>query len=425
VIYLHNKISSSPSTLWLSLLLVDRYICEKNVDVSLLQLIAVSSLLLASGVHDSNPITARTCRYETKGIFSLSEIEEFSNKLSFGLPIDTTVVTAIQEIDAYLQTLSAHPRVLSALQKYEISLDLIRYLAYFHAERNLFDPNIAWQRPNLFAISSLKTAFLCAFLNPNPNTSPSVRSPSNSVDSAVEGILLASSSLDENDEDYFIPLQDPYPYRSASNSDASATSGGEQLNSDPKRRCVDEMIQLLSEISGESLDNIQEISLFIAKNVNSDFYLTLHPSSPLVFEPNTFMSPLSCAAQGRAKRMSASPGPSPRHIVIPHRSFSDTHIPSYEPQGKAKTTPTAATTPTTPTATPTPTPTLPPITIPSMNPTGTRTRTGTGTGTETPSRTRSVSHGIYGLGACRSTLRDKYSQPRYHRVADMVVPLFD
>jgi hypothetical protein len=401
VICIHNKISSSPATLWLAVLLADRYICEKSVDVATIDLIAVSSLFLASDVHDQNPIPSRVCQYQTKGIYTRIEIEEFSNELSFGLPVDKALVTALQEIDAYLLTLSAHPRVLRSLQKYDISLDFIRCLAYFHAERNLLDPYIAWQKPNLFAISSLKTAFLTAFFNQNMNTTPSVRSPSNSVDSAVEGMLLASSSLDESD-DYFIPLLDPYPMvtRSTSTSDASTTSGAaDQCNSDPKRRCVEEIIQILSEISGESFEIIQETSLLIAKNVNTDFYLTLHPSSP-VFEPNTFLTPVPCSTQGRAaKRMSGSPSPSPRHIVVASRSLSDTHIPSYEPPGK---TTSATGTPQTP----------PPP--PPLNPTG------------TPSRSRSVSNGVvYGLKAWPSILREKYSQPRYHRVADIVVPLFE
>lgn len=385
---MHSKIvSSTPETLWLAVYLADRFICcEKNVDVAMVDLIAVSSLCHASNIYDRDSPPLRGFPYLTKGYRSRREIEEFSSQFLLEIPIDKTV---IQEIEVYLQTLSTdHPQVWTSLQKYDISIDLIRSFASFHAERNLFDPYIAWQRPKLFAISALKTAFLSAFSSQNLNPTPSVRSPSNSVDSMLEGMILTSSSLDGYD-DYFTPLRDPIT-RPASISDASATSGN--ADSDAKKTCAEEILQILSEISGESFEMMEETSLLIAKNVNSDFYFTLHPSSP-VFEPNTFMSP-SPSTQGRAtKKKSGSPGPSPRHIVVAARSFSDTHIPSAESQ-----------------EIPTPTPCTPST----PDPTG------------TSSRSKSVSNGvIYGLKACQSALREKYSQPRYFRVANIVVPIFE
>jgi hypothetical protein len=393
VISIHGKTSASPATLWLGVFVADQYIWENKSDLNddeAQQLIAVSSLLIASEVHDPpNPINCHVCAYlMKKGPLTKPQIEIFSNDLRTKRLANPSIVTAIQHIDVYLQAIFTHAFISSSLEKYEIPTDLIRSLAYFHAERNLFDPSIAWQKPNLVAIASLKTAFFSAFLNPNP---PAARSPSNSIDSSAELISILSSSQDEfHCETDFIPLSDALSTRSTSLSDASFRSARSE-SADPKRSCLEEIIDLLAEISCEESHLIHETSVLIAKNVNSDFCLILHPSSPQ-FDPNMLLSPAPQLAKSIRKGRSPSPSLQP---IAATRSLSETHLPTVNRA------PTEAQPP-------------PPARLAMNPPIG------------FPSRTRSVSAGyIYGLKAYPSVVREKYSQMRFHRVADIVIPLFE
>lgn len=375
MICIHNKISCSPSTLWLSVFVADRYVCSHHFEPELLELVAVSSLLVASGVHDSDPITSHTCAYQTKGLFTRTEIQEFSKELLCNFSIDT-IVTTLQKIDGYLEIISSNPLILGALEKYQISVDLLRSLAYFHAERNLYDPVVAWQKPNLFAISSLKTAIITAFLNQNTTPSTLSSPQSTSIDSSNE-CLNTSSSQDEYQSDIdFIPL-------STSTTCESPVVDVERFE---KKKCLQEIIENLTEISGEDAHSIRETAILIAKNVNSDFYLTLHPSSP--FDPQLLFG------SGKSSQKRNSPGSSPRNIKT-ERSFSDTQLFTFEQSSKDYNQNLQTLSPTLN------------LCLPS-------------------SRTRSATTGlIYGLKASQSILRDKYSQMRYHRVADIVIPLFD
>jgi hypothetical protein len=435
IISFHSKIASSTPTLWLAVFIADQYIWENrcNLDDRKEQLIAASSILIASRIHDQNPINSHACSYRLKRSLTREEIEEFSDQLSSNRPIDPTIVTAIQQIDIYLQACFTHSFISQALEKYDISSELIRWLAHFHAERNLFDPFIAWQKPNLFAIGSLETAFITAFLYP---TTPA-RSPSNSIDSTTpEIIACASSSQDPDDE--FIPLDmmngrtafeghfrfstrasdvsvissrtasdatlissrtasDATWISSRTASDATGMSSRNTTrtasdasfipdasfksvrseSSDPKMCCLDEIIQLLSEMSGESVRLIHDSALIITKNVNSDFHLALHPASQQL-EPNLFSPVAQATARGRRGGLSPILL-APTISVV--RSQSETIL-----------------------HTSTPTPTTGAI----------------------PTRGRASSTGyIYGLKACQSILRDKYSQSRYLRVAEKVIPNFD
>ena len=103
----HLKFKMVPETLYLTVLLIDRYLEKKQVRRSKLQLVGVSALLLSAKYEEIYPPELRDLVYITDRAYNKQEILEMESEIAITLDYQLTIPTVHSFLCRYLKAAHA------------------------------------------------------------------------------------------------------------------------------------------------------------------------------------------------------------------------------------------------------------------------------------------------------------------------------
>lgn len=146
LVEVHNKFKLQPLTLWLCVNILDRYLSIDQVHRSKLQLVGVTSLLIACKYEEVFPPAVKDCVYITDYAYDGVEITKMESKILNALEYHIFVPTGYHFLIRYLNVIQA--------------CDRVRFLASYYAERNLQEYDTLKESPHHFAAAAVYAA-LC------------------------------------------------------------------------------------------------------------------------------------------------------------------------------------------------------------------------------------------------------------------------
>ena len=144
LIEVHNKFKLQPQTLWLSVNILDRYLEKIQILRTKLQLVGISSLLIASKYEEIYPPEVKDCVYITDNAYDRQEILLMETTILTSLEYRITVPTGYHFLTRYLNCIQASDRT--------------RNLASYYAERNLQESDMLCVPPHKFAAAAVYAA---------------------------------------------------------------------------------------------------------------------------------------------------------------------------------------------------------------------------------------------------------------------------
>lgn len=123
LVEVHYKYSLQPPTLWLCVNMMDRYLERKSIPRNRLQLLGVTSLLVACKFEEIYPPDVRDCISITDNAYSRDDVLSMEQSLLQVLDYQLCVPTGYHFLTRYLNLINASDR--------------LRFLAFYYAERNL------------------------------------------------------------------------------------------------------------------------------------------------------------------------------------------------------------------------------------------------------------------------------------------------
>lgn len=146
LVEVHNRFKLQPFTLWLCINILDRYLMKMPTLRGKLQLVGVSSLLIACKYEEIYPPEVRDCVYITDYAYDREEVLAMESQILVALDYQIFVPTGFHFLSRYLNCISASER--------------LRHLAYYYAERNLQEFDMLSASPHHMAASAIYAA-LC------------------------------------------------------------------------------------------------------------------------------------------------------------------------------------------------------------------------------------------------------------------------
>lgn len=144
LVEVHFKFKLFPSTLWLCVNLLDRFLGKVIILRSKLQLIGVTALFIACKFEEIFPPEVRDCVYITDFAYERVEVLKTESQMLGELNYEILVPTGYHFMTRYLNTLRASERT--------------RFLAAYYAERNLQEPEMLQVKPHVFAAAAVYAA---------------------------------------------------------------------------------------------------------------------------------------------------------------------------------------------------------------------------------------------------------------------------
>lgn len=154
LVEVHYKFKLQSATLWLCVNILDRYLENAQTIRADLQLVGVSSLLIACKFEEIYPPEVRDCVYITDYAYTREQVLFMESQILRQLDYQICVPTGYHFMTRYLNSFNA--------------TDQIRYLAFYYAERNLQEYDMLTCPPNQFVAAALFAA-----LNYRPADEPS------------------------------------------------------------------------------------------------------------------------------------------------------------------------------------------------------------------------------------------------------------
>lgn len=146
LIEVHFKFRLQSPTLWLCINILDRFLSLKLIVRNRLQLLGVSSLLIACKFEEIFPPEIQDCVYITDRAYSKEEILTMEQLILQTLDYQLCIPTGFHFLTRYLNLINAS--------------EILRSLTFYYAERNLQEPSALIFKPSLFAAGALYAA-LC------------------------------------------------------------------------------------------------------------------------------------------------------------------------------------------------------------------------------------------------------------------------
>lgn len=141
LVEVHAKFRLDPTTLHLCIHIFDRYLSNEEVSRSQVQLVAVTSLLLASKYEEIYPPMIKDCVYVTDKAYSRKDILQMESKILIKLNFNISEPTGYPFLLRFLFITDATPLMESA--------------ANYYMDRMLQDPDYLKYRPSLFAAAAV------------------------------------------------------------------------------------------------------------------------------------------------------------------------------------------------------------------------------------------------------------------------------
>jgi hypothetical protein len=141
LIEVHAKFRLSPETLYLCVNILDRYCTLVHVKRSQLQLVGVTSLLLACKYEEIHPPEVRDFVFITDRAYTRQDVLDMEQGILHELKFHLTVPTAYPFLQRYLQLVKAST--------------LTKNCANYFLERTLQEHNFLDYRPSLTAASAV------------------------------------------------------------------------------------------------------------------------------------------------------------------------------------------------------------------------------------------------------------------------------
>lgn len=141
LVEVHSKFRLDPATLHLCVHILDRYLSLQEVSRNQLQLVAVTSLLLASKYEEIYPPMIKDCVYVTDRAYSREDILEMESEILNKLKFNISEPTGYPFLRRFLFITGATP--------------LMETAAHYYMDRMLQEPEYLQHRPSLFAASAV------------------------------------------------------------------------------------------------------------------------------------------------------------------------------------------------------------------------------------------------------------------------------
>lgn len=144
IIEIHLKFKLQMQTLWLTVNILDRYLEKEQVPRAMLQLIGISSLLIANKHEEIYPPEVKEYITVTDNAYTLRQMLEMESAILIRLNFRVSIPTGYHFFCRYLNCIKASDRT--------------RHLASYYAERNLQESDMLGVRPHKFAAAAIYAA---------------------------------------------------------------------------------------------------------------------------------------------------------------------------------------------------------------------------------------------------------------------------
>ena len=146
LVEVHLRFKLEPLTLWLTVNILDRYLMREQVLRAKLQLVGISSLLIACKYEEIFPPAVQDCVSITDKAYNKEQILQMESRILMTLEYAVFVPTGYHFLCRYLNAIGAPERT--------------RNLAYYYAERNLQEYDSLQNDPHVMAAGALYAALL-------------------------------------------------------------------------------------------------------------------------------------------------------------------------------------------------------------------------------------------------------------------------
>jgi G2/mitotic-specific cyclin-B, other len=146
LVEVHKKFRLVPETLYLCINILDRYLANVAVERGHLQLVGVTSLLLASKYEEIYPPEVKDCVYITDRTFTHQEILDMEAQILRELKFNLSVPTALPFLHRFLFLVHA--------------TSTVKHTSHFYLDRMLQELDFLKFRPSLLAM-----AVVCLAIN--------------------------------------------------------------------------------------------------------------------------------------------------------------------------------------------------------------------------------------------------------------------
>jgi G2/mitotic-specific cyclin-B, other len=144
LVEVHAKFRLVPETLYLGVNIIDRYLSEEKVDKKELQLVGITSLLLACKYEEIYPPEVKDCVYITDKAYTREQVLEMEAKIVKTLKFHLTVPTAYNFLIRFLHVTEAS--------------ETVKNLARYYSERMLQEYDSLRFRPSVLAAAAVTLA---------------------------------------------------------------------------------------------------------------------------------------------------------------------------------------------------------------------------------------------------------------------------
>lgn len=146
LVEVHFKFRLQAPTLWLCVNILDRYLSASVLPRNQLQLLGVSSLLVACKFEEIFPPEVQDCVYITDHAYSKEEVLKMEQSILKALDYQLCVPTGYHFMIRYLTLIHAS--------------EIVKYLAFYYSERNLQETDYLDHKPSLFAAAAVYAALV-------------------------------------------------------------------------------------------------------------------------------------------------------------------------------------------------------------------------------------------------------------------------
>jgi cyclin B len=144
LVEVHHKFKLFPSTLWLCVNIIDRFLMKVQVKRARLQLVGISAFFIACKFDEVYPPEAKDFVHITDNAYTKQEMLAMESDILAALDYHVLVPTGFHFLSRYLNCIRASENT--------------RLLASYYAERNLQEPHMLDVKPRVFAAAALYAA---------------------------------------------------------------------------------------------------------------------------------------------------------------------------------------------------------------------------------------------------------------------------
>lgn len=144
IIQIHHNFKLLPETLFLTINIIDRYFCSRQISSREVQLVALAAMLIATKYEEIYPPLLKDFVYICDQLFSANDILEMEKSILFVLDFDIQLTSAYR----FLERFAKHQK-----------LDQVTFfLSQYMLELGLLDSKMNQFNNSLQAISAIYTA---------------------------------------------------------------------------------------------------------------------------------------------------------------------------------------------------------------------------------------------------------------------------